>query len=274
MGSSPISLISRRGFEALTNLYIHIKCVAGTEPGSYTFILRFASTAAPAKHTMTPSKAQQSPALPRELIDNIIAELILLHDHDPAYQWTHLRHLARYHKPRIEQHFLNFWVPKLTLTLTEFEPGVRFSAAIENEKSEDNQSGDGHVDVPTVRFTRCTWDGDWGLETARATRPAEDGTRPSISLVAMLGEGVLNKGFTKGGIFSHIRVPGLNNEETTPIELYLEWKPLFTQLFDEEMLMRRFRDALLDDFLPTQKEANPEDVHTAIHKLLDRKSVV
>jgi hypothetical protein len=58
--------------------------------------------------------------LPRELIGLIISSLIALYDHDPVYQLTCLRHITRHHKAHLEQHFLNFWVPKLSIEIGDY----------------------------------------------------------------------------------------------------------------------------------------------------------
>jgi hypothetical protein len=162
-----------------------------------------------------------------------------------------LRHVTRYHRAQVEQHFRVFWIPTLALTYSEFIPGGYFTAS---EQSPNNQGGG--RDVDTARFASqfrkdaYEWEDwkDWDSETEIP------------SAVFTLGEGFLNKGYTKGGIMNHIPIiPSYSSDSIGRAnEICLHWKPLFTQLLCEEMLMRKFRDRLLDAFLPVLDDSVSE----------------
>jgi hypothetical protein len=261
---------------------------------------------------MPQTSAPQLSVLPRELIDAILAELISLCDDDPAYQWACLRNITRYYRPQIEQHFLSFWVPKLTLTLTDVLPGMHFAHLKEDRKSTESQDGARNGEDHTARFAAlytkkpyawlvgtkmehvpddfehrlCLTSGqasadlsDWfekdmGLqeqsdEFERRTCPARQDDPELKSAFVTLGEGFLDRGYTKGGIMNHFdSIPGLSIGSATK-GLCLDWKAVFTQLFGEEMLMRRFRDALMKPFLPTlEARMSEEERHGATHTFL------
>jgi hypothetical protein len=242
---------------------------------------------------MAQASASQLPFLPRELVDVILSELILLCNDNPAYQWTRLRHITRYCRAQIEEHFRDFWVPKLTLTFTDADPGMhvtfskhdvntaRFTARHVKEPHEwlvDDNMEDLSGDL-VLRLTRNQAILDrapssranilFGGQSDEAMQVASDEEPDPTAAVVTLGEGFLNKGYTKCGIISHIsRVPGLKWDEHTE-EFYLHWKPLLTQLLGEELLMRRFRDALLETFLPTlETTMSEEERHKATHTFL------
>jgi hypothetical protein len=215
------------------------------------------------------------PALPRELIDAILSELIPLCNDDPAYQWTRLRHLTRYHRAQVEQHFRKFWISKSTLTYTDYIPGLYFT--VSEQDASNPKNGDQGGDTDTARFAAqyrkeaYSWNvvEDWDSEYGEGPEGTEE-SPPQPSAVFTLGEGFLNKGYTKGGIMTHIPViPGYKYDQH-PEEICLHWKPLVSQLLCEEMLMRRFRDRLLDAFLlPGLESMSEEDSrHKALHNLL------
>ncbi|KAI4929072.1 hypothetical protein J4E85_005696 [Alternaria conjuncta] len=97
------------------------------------------------------------PALPRELIDQIITTLITLHSHDPAYQWTNLRHITRHHKAHLEQRFLAHWVPKLSFEIPHDYgscPLVKFTAPTPPRTLQKDDSSNNGADI--VVFTERT----------------------------------------------------------------------------------------------------------------------
>jgi hypothetical protein len=65
-----------------------------------------------------------------------------------------------------------------------------------------------------------------------------------------------------------IIIPGFSiNVDTSPWEFSFDWKALFTRLFTEELVMRTFRDKLLEAFVPTLEEEkmSPELRKSAFH---------
>jgi hypothetical protein len=222
-------------------------------------------------HIMTQLSTLDLPALPRELIDAILSELIPLCNDDPAYQWTCVRHLTRYHRAQVEQHFRKFWIPKSTLTYTDYIPGLYFTVS-EQDASNSKNGGQGG-DTDTARFAAqyrkevYSWNvvEDWDSDYEEGPDGNEE-PPPQPSAVITLGEGFLNKGYTKGGIMTHIPVISGYRYEQHPEEICLHWKPVFTQLLCEEMLMRRFRDRLLTTFL-SGLESEPSR-HDTLHHFL------
>jgi hypothetical protein len=89
---------------------------------------------------MTQPSVPQLPVLPRELIDAILSELIILCHDDPAYQWTCLRNITLYHRAQVGQHFFSYWVPGLTLTLTRILPGMHLEVLDGDNKSTESRS--------------------------------------------------------------------------------------------------------------------------------------
>ena len=102
--------------------------------------------------------------LPRELIDTVITSLIFLHNDDPAYQWTQLRFITRYHRTVIEQHFYGFWVPKLSFAVcigdVDFEDFVHFQSASSRTDELEKEHKDG---LPTF----VAFEADQGADTLR-----------------------------------------------------------------------------------------------------------
>lgn len=212
--------------------------------------------------------------LPRELIDTIISCLIILSDPDPIYQWTCLRHITRFHKVQVEQHFLAFWVPKLSLTVSEDEYTVQYKARRIDKDDKSGKSRDSSSSNNIMRFEpRAGWQAlsgqreDWAELVMRTTYSVGEEERREKRLIVRLGERVLNKGFAQGGIVSDIQVPKLRVDAYGG-DLCFDWKMLFTGLFREELAMRRLRDMLLHDFLPTIRATKPETRHTVIHDFL------
>jgi hypothetical protein len=270
----------------------------------------------------------QLPTLPRELIDHIISSLIALYDHDPAYQWTYLRHITRHHKAHLEQNFLNFWVPKLSFQIGDYHrssASAEFqalkqpcndtysTAACSNAFHSHPQTASHTSFLPLSRcacclkpflrsglqaaaslptcdqsFTGRNEDADiitfkemWGLslsdvpqgwpEEARRSNDRKPWEQLDLNVIVRFGQGTLNRGYTKGGMRNDIIIPGFSiNVDTSPWEFSFDWKALFTRLFTEEMVMRTFRDKLLEAFVPTLEEENlsPELRKSAIHRHL------
>ncbi|KAH7357471.1 hypothetical protein BKA66DRAFT_473334 [Pyrenochaeta sp. MPI-SDFR-AT-0127] len=212
--------------------------------------------------------------LPRELIDTIISTLIVLSDEDPIYQWTCLRHTTRYHKAQIEQHFFDFWVPRLSLTVSEDEHTVQYKArSVDKGREVSKQRGSSSANNVMRSEPLAGWQAlsgqreVWTEMIMRTTYPIGEEERREKRLIVRMGDRVLNKGFAGGGIVSDLQVPKLRVDAYTG-DLCFDWKMLFTCLFREEMVMRRLRDALLRDFMPTIRATKPEKRHTAIHDFL------
>lgn len=211
------------------------------------------------------SKLPQCPDLPRELIDHIITYLIHLYDDQPTYQWIRLRYISQYHKDYMETYFLRFWIPKLTFTVSEYGWTVRYTARkIKNRPMSDIirlKPRDGWEEIPEQML-------DWEDIIMQTTYPVGDEKMRQKRLIIRLGQGYLHKGYTEGGLFSDIIVPGLKIDPNGGGDILFNWKLLFTALFREEMLMEEFRAKKLSGFLPTLRVTKPEKRHSAIHNFL------
>jgi hypothetical protein len=62
-----------------------------------------------------------------------------------------------------------------------------------------------------------------------------------------MGEGVLNEGYTGGGLLSDMQLPGVEVAQDAT-RLWFDWRSAFSRLFGEEMIMRRFGRELLRRF--------------------------
>jgi hypothetical protein len=158
--------------------------------------------------------------LPQEIVDLILSELISLYDHDPAYQWTHFRCLTRFHRKQLDDYFLHNWLPKLTLTLYDSpDEYIEYrTAGILNRTGKaqyrikryvNNISRDAtrHVvsdDVPS--YARTVWH-DRVAGAAYIWYRDEKWRRNR--LILRMGEGVLNEGYTGGGLLSDMQLPGV-----------------------------------------------------------------
>lgn len=223
------------------------------------------------------------PELPRELIDTIITCLISLYDDDPAYQWTRLRLITRHHKTLIEQHFHDFWVPKLSFAacldnsyLDEYVCFKPYKEKIEALAIRDENG------LPIFVAFEASHEADelimslggreemWIRKVISPEHSPPYEGNGSKEILVRLGEGTLNKGFTKGGIVSDVVIPDAHIfTGSDPWQLRVKWRKLFSWLFREEMLLRNFRDKILENFWPTIEEMKSvEERNEAIYMFL------
>jgi hypothetical protein len=193
--------------------------------------------------------------LPQEIVDLILSELISLHDHDPAYQWTHFRGLTRFHRKQLDGHFLHYWFQKLTLTLygspdeyieyrTEGIPTNTGEVWYKMERFV--KKGAVYAGMPSSYSTYYTllW---WQNLVVGKLCSCEDKKRRPNHLILRMGEGILNEGFTGGGLLSDMQLPGLEVDEDSS-NLRFDWLAAFSRFFGEEMIMRRPGKELLRRF--------------------------
>lgn len=212
-----------------------------------------------------PFQVKPPPYFLREIIDLIISSLISLYDHDPAYQWSRLRFITRFHKRELEHYFLRFWLPKLTIAVPSFDFIVDYAAWGINKKTGHAcfkmRSGFNELQSHPIMQPF------WAEHIMSTTYPLGDEIMRNRTLLIRLGVGVLSDGFSSGHIISDIRLPSLNaNEDGTNI--WFDWKVLFTRMFSEEMLMRKFRAKLLESYVPTIRATKPETRHSLVHSFL------
>ncbi|KAF2474894.1 uncharacterized protein BDR25DRAFT_112874 [Lindgomyces ingoldianus] len=175
--------------------------------------------------------------LPRELVDTIITTLIQSYAHDPAHQWTHLRHITRFHKTQLEKHFLNFWLPKLIITVYSSEStSVDYRAwSVSKPASTDS----------TARFKgREGWKDLDDEERMYWADNVWNSTRMLPSVHVRLGVGELGEGYAGGYIISDVEIPGLRTSGEGS-SVWFRWMELFDCLFREEMVMRNVQGKLV-----------------------------
>ena len=221
--------------------------------------------------------------LAREVVDLIVTHLISLHDHDPAYQWTCLRHITRFHRAQIEQQFHKFWLKHLRLTVNEYGEVLEFRAVPGGTLQLEDQRSNS-INASTIcrrrnlvqfepsnprraeRLLHSPQDlGYWQHLIEASTYPVGDESRRAKRIIVFLGEGVLNKGYSGVCVMSDISIPRLSMKGRV---ISFNWKVLFSNLLGEEMLMRRFRDRLLADFIPTIKVTKLSKQHAAMETFL------
>ena len=191
---------------------------------------------------------------PPELKEKILDTLTNFYVNEPALLWTYCRHLSAHQKRALEQHFHDFWLPKLVVTLYR---GCHSSADycyVNDDK--DTQSG--NVQPAT----------DPSLANFRITEPTDrhvynqDGSRMNIIELVKpqeswlqysfntrvahirLGENYLKRGFEGGHIVNDTGLPGLQGN-TDWSEIWFDWVGVFDELFREEIMRNRIRESLV-----------------------------
>ncbi|KAI1806842.1 hypothetical protein F4811DRAFT_105191 [Daldinia bambusicola] len=178
--------------------------------------------------------------LPLELIERILDLLVDDYDHDPAYQWTTLRHMARRQMRRIERHFLQYWVPKLTITLYS---GPR--CQVDYKLSDDAYANHRH-ETSRVRFQTS------GAAITNSLNKREIQTLWSQysfeNRVAhlRLGEGILKQGMAGGYIINDTDIVGLQ-VKNDGLDILFDWRKTLDALFREELMMRKLQDEMALD---------------------------
>lgn len=173
-------------------------------------------------------------AIPREIKDAIIDALIMRYGHSPAYQWTHLRYITRFHQQQLEKHFYRHWLRRLIITIYETrDHWVDYRVRSGVEKQNDvivrfkAQKQWAHL-RPESKERWGRW--IWNEEKRIVLRLSDIGTGP--------GETSMNEGYMGGAIISDAYVPELTTDETGK-NIWFDWKKLFSTMFEEEMLMRK-----------------------------------
>ncbi|KAK6951057.1 hypothetical protein Daesc_007586 [Daldinia eschscholtzii] len=174
--------------------------------------------------------------LPLELIERILDLLVDDYDQDPAYQWTILRHTARRQMRRIERHFLQYWVPKLTITLYS-GPRCQIDYKVSDHACENRlgtsrvrfqTSGAGISSSLNKRDIQTLW-GQYSFENRVAH--------------LRLGEGILKQGMTGGYIVNDTDIVDLK-VENDGLDIIFDWRRTLNALLREELMMRRLQEEM------------------------------
>ncbi|RYP05516.1 hypothetical protein DL764_003776 [Monosporascus ibericus] len=183
-----------------------------------------------------------------ELVDIILENLVDEYNSDPVYQWTTLRHISARQKRRIEKHFLEYWVPKLTITLylgSWVQVDYKSAAKASNSDCED---GIVHFQAPEGDLS------DHFSQERLATLWQHYGFENRVAHLR-LGEGVLNGGIREGHIVNDTELVGLKvGEDSNTISF--DWKQTMDALLREEMLMRKFQSEMMSQRIQKLAKAN------------------
>lgn len=176
--------------------------------------------------------------LPQELVDMVLENLIQSYDHDPAYQWTTMRHISGRQMRRIERRFLSYWVPKLAVTLYsgswiqvdyKYDPETQTAACDENG-TVHFKTPEGSLPDSVTRDRLATLWHHYGFENRVAH--------------LRLGEGVLNGGIREGHIVNDTELVGLQvGEDGNTISF--NWRQTMDSLLREEVMMRKVQDTMV-----------------------------
>ena len=197
------------------------------------------------------------------LLPEIVEQILTLHgdshgDDDPAYQWTQLRKLSAFQKRRIERYFHDFWLPKLIVTMY-IGPSTSFDYKLADELI-DNATSPGNETtvfrVGTENRNREILEDDDQREERRSrlrTLLKQGWNKYSVenpNAILRLGEGVLNDSIKGGYIINDTPLSELVVDETAST-ISFRWHSLFSALFREEMMLRRYTDDMVS-WLPGQ----------------------
>lgn len=218
------------------------------------------------------SAVSPPPNFPRELTDLIIRTLINVCANDPCTQWLRLRHITRFHRSYIEQHFLTYWLPLLRLSVYNVCP---FTGSADGDveyrcHSVRKKSG-------LVWFKGVDADGKemktheevcgWWVEK-HVVRMARDDWSESRMLLR-LSSPLLNNGYVGGGIISDCPIPELRCDESA-VNLWFDWKDMFTVLFIEQMVLRRVRKSITRKYVKglrvTRSDKKREATFSFLHE--------
>ncbi|KAI0387207.1 hypothetical protein F5Y04DRAFT_78876 [Hypomontagnella monticulosa] len=174
--------------------------------------------------------------LPLELVERIMDLLVDDYGQDPAYQWTTLRHTTRRQMRRIERHFWNYWVPKLTITLYS---GARCQIdyvrsnedGLETSRARFRTLAPGLANPLDKKDIRALW-GQYSFENRVAH--------------LRLGEGVLNNGMTGGYIVNDTDIADLQVDDDG-LGIAFNWRETLNALLREEIMMRRLHAEMVTD---------------------------
>lgn len=173
------------------------------------------------------------PTLPVELQEEILTALVDSYGDEPAYQWTQLRRLSPYQRSRIEKHFEQFWLPKVTCTV-HVDVGWSLDYTFE---STDAQSHDGlatfkHALNPEDSENIC-------LQEAWVDQVSGEPT-----VILRCGESFLKRGLPGGHMISDIKLPDLELTDEG-LTMRFDWRKTLDALFREEIMLEKLRDTLV-----------------------------
>lgn len=183
----------------------------------------------PAQPANNREEAQVRPRLPPEIVDIILFDLLELVSFDPAYVWTHLRHVSSRLKQHIEHQFQEKWLPLMSVTL--YADGKRRTDYEFEKLKTDN------LDIAVLRnkFVGNAHHNRYG-------KSSSDVLKPHILVRALEKQSFQNPvtGVRLGSrvMINNTPLPGLSWEEDGSC-IYFRWKEAMTALLQEEMYMRK-----------------------------------
>jgi hypothetical protein len=185
------------------------------------------------------------PNFPRELTDLIITYLIHLYDHDPATQWTHLRNIMRFHKAQIEQNFLVYWLPRLRVNMYDVCPSTT-DPIVFRPNNIRKKTGIVHFRASTHVPSHPSVDWLWAKQHFHSPTPAD--LWNDRRCILRLDSPLLNRGYIGGGLLSDTPIPDMQCDDTG-MNVWFEWRMLFSRMFAEEMALRQAREEAVQMFM-------------------------
>ncbi|KAH7074889.1 hypothetical protein BKA63DRAFT_324258 [Paraphoma chrysanthemicola] len=206
------------------------------------------------------------PNFPRELKDLILTHQNHLHNHDPATQWTRLRHITRFHKNQIEQQFLTYWLPRLHIHMYDVCPGTT-DPIVFRAGSVKKKTGIVHFRASTQMPSHPSVNWLWAEQHFHSPAPAD--LWNDRRCILRLDSPLLNRGYHGGGILSDTPIPDVRCDDTG-MDLWFEWKMLFSRIFAEEIALRRAREdavnLVLHGLRVTKRDNRDEAVWTILRE--------
>ncbi|KAH7087859.1 hypothetical protein FB567DRAFT_579852 [Paraphoma chrysanthemicola] len=156
----------------------------------------------------------------------------------PATQWTRLRHITRFHKNPIGQHFLTYWLPRLRVHMYDVCPGST-DPMIFRANSVKKKTDIVHCRTSTQVPSHPSVNWLWAEQHFHS--PASAALWDDRRCILRLDSPLLNRGYLGGGILSDTTIPDVRCDDTA-MNLWFEWKMLFSRMFAEEMALRQARE--------------------------------
>ncbi|KAK3322950.1 hypothetical protein B0H66DRAFT_217428 [Apodospora peruviana] len=188
--------------------------------------------------------------LPQEIVETILTHHVdSFIDRDPALAWVQLRQISGYQLRRIERHFRQHWLPKMSITLYSPDAGCWSIEYFFHAFDEDNKK---IVIFAAEELALNSWPVfTQGFEPAATILDVwADFARSPINkrnITVRLGEGVLSGGYHGGYIVNDTDLPGLQHPPRAEQGRYVQfdWMRAMNELLREEMFMRNVADKMV-----------------------------
>lgn len=174
--------------------------------------------------------------LPLEIIDHIISQVVISIDHDPAYQWSTLRHISARYMYMIEQYFESFWLPKLCITANHTAWYTYDYHLVEEETCQHSFA---RFEIKrTIENLASSCAGRWDIQTVLSNL-WHNYSFSNKNVFLRVGEGdpLCTKGPRGGYFINDTDLHELTVGESG-LRIRFNWKRTFDCFFREEIMMR------------------------------------